>query len=294
MTSVPHNPWHHTAIERRFVDTPAGQVHVRLSRADADPDSRPFVMLHPSPASSISLAPMICEMGAFRKTFALDTLGFGDSAAPPKADPTASDYAGWALAAIDALGLAQFDLYGSHTGSHLAVEMAIAHPERVGRLVLDGIPLWDAQMKAKLLANYAPQREPDIIGSQFNWAWHFIRDQSIYFPYFEPTSENFRHQDLRGAERLHVSTVEVLKALTTYHYGYAAAFTHRDKERLPLLTQETLVTASVSDPLRGNADQGASLIPAGQLWLSPASGEAGALRTKVRGINQFLSEGTVP
>lgn len=294
MTEVPHNPWHHPAIERRFVDTAAGQVHVRISRADAEPDTLPFVMLHPSPASSISLMPLLCEMGQYRRTYAPDTLGFGDSVAPPAADPTAADYAGWALAAMDAMGLDRFDLYGSHTGSHLAVEMAIAHPDRVRRLVLDGIPLFDGPMKAKLLQNYAPERKPDMIGSQFNWAWHFIRDQSIFFPYFEPTAENLRHQDLRGAERLHMSTVEVLKSLTTYHYGYAAAFTHPDRERLPLISQETLVTASVSDPLRGNADLGTSLIPRGQLWLSPATGDADSLQTKASGVNQFLTEGTVP
>lgn len=294
MTAEPSNPWHHPAVERRFVDTAAGQIHVRISRAAADPQAHPFVMLHPSPASSISLVPLICEMGAFCNTFALDTLGFGDSVAPPKADPTAADYASWALAGIDALGLERFDLYGSHTGSHLAVEMAIAHPDRVRRLVLDGIPLFSPEMKAKMLANYAPRRKPDMIGSQFNWAWHFIRDQSIFFPYFEPKAENLRHQDLRDADRLHVSTVEVLKALSTYHFGYAAAFSHPDRERLPLLSQETLVTASVSDPLRGNADLGTSLIPKAQLWLSPAAGTPDSLRSKAAGINQFLREGTVP
>ena len=51
--------------------------------------------------------------------------------------------------------------------------------------------------------------------------------------------------------------LEVLKGLTTYHKGYHAAFTHKDTERLPLITVDTFCGASEDDPLKTGVDKAA-------------------------------------
>ncbi len=253
------NHFHDSMIRRVFVDTDVGQFHIRCSR-ESPSTTLPLVMLHASPASSLSLVPFIKTLGQTRPCYAPDTMGFGDTTVPPESDPQVADYANWVLKALNELGLTQFDLYGSHTGAHIAVELAISEPERVRRVILDGIAMFEDHEKQQLLSHYAPAVEEDDIGSQLNWAWHFVRDQGVYFPYFDRTSEKLRNVDMPNAGTLHRITVDVLKALRTYHLGYRAAFSHNDRERLPLMRQPTLVTAFDADPLKSGVGVAVELL----------------------------------
>ncbi|WP_445181884.1 alpha/beta fold hydrolase [Pseudonocardia sp. Cha107L01] len=118
------------AVRRRFVDTRYGQVHL-AEHGSGDP----VLLLHQTPRSWDEYRDVLPLLGAHRRAIALDTLGFGDSARPD--EPwTVELFAAGVLAAADALGLTGFDLVGHHTGGVIAVEVAAAAPERVGRLVL--------------------------------------------------------------------------------------------------------------------------------------------------------------
>jgi pimeloyl-ACP methyl ester carboxylesterase len=293
--SSPHpSPWHHADIERRFVDIGAGQVHLRISRAAPAGDEPPLLLLHASPASSVMSVPLVARLGQGRRCFAPDTLGFGDSCAPLQEQPTAADYAASMLEVLDSLGLEQTDLYGSHTGAHIAAELAVLAPNRIRRVVLDGIALFEPEDKAEALANYAPAVEPDIIGSQLNWAWHFVRDQAVYFPYFRRDKDHLRNLDMASAQMLHVTATDVMKALWTYHLGYRSAFGHNDRDCLPLMTQRTLVMSDLSDPLHVTVDLGVELIPDGGGWKSPSAAAEGGMAIKMDGIDCFLKTGEVP
>jgi pimeloyl-ACP methyl ester carboxylesterase len=294
MSSRHPSPWHHEAVQRRFVDLSPGQVHLRVSRTEPDGDEPPLLMLHASPASSLMLVPLLLALAQGRRCIAPDTLGFGDSVAPLQEIPEASDYAAIMLELLDELGLEQVDLYGSHTGAHIAVELAILAPTRIRRLVLDGVAMFDAEEKARVLADYAPAITPDIIGSQFNWAWHFVRDQAVYFPYFRRDKAHLRQADMVGEQLLHVTAVDVLKALWTYHLGYRAAFRHKDRERLPLVRHRTLMMADVGDPLHVTVDLGAELIPDSVPWTCASVADADGFGDKVRGIDSFLRTGDKP
>ena len=293
--SSPHpSPWHHPQVERRFVDIDVGQVHLRISRASPAGDEPPLLLLHASPASSVMSVPLVLALGTGRRCYAPDTLGFGDSCAPVQAQPTAADYAASMLALLEALELECLDLYGSHTGAHIAAELAILAPQQIRRVVLDGIALFAADDKADALAHYAPAVTPDIIGGQLNWAWHFVRDQAVYFPYFRRDKDHLRQMDMASPELLHVTATDVLKALWTYHLGYRSAFGHADRERLPLMTQPTLVMSDLSDPLHVTVELGAELIPNGLAWKCPPALDSAGLAGKAKGIDEFLRTGTVP
>jgi pimeloyl-ACP methyl ester carboxylesterase len=287
--SRPHqNPWHDAQIERRFVDIEEGQVHVRVSRASPPADHRPLLMIHASPASAMTLVPIMKGLGESRRCYAPDTLGFGNSAPPAQVQPEIADYADTTRRLIDALDLDQVDVYGSHTGAHTAVELAISCPDRVRRVILDGIALFEPEQKQRMLANYAPEISPDMIGSQFHWAWHFIRDQALFFPYFDRDKAHLRGLDMANAETLHWATTDVLMALTTYQLGYRAAFRHNDRERLPLVRHRTLVTADVSDPLNVSCDIAHGLLPDSVCELGPSSEDGDYLRRKVAQLQSFL------
>jgi pimeloyl-ACP methyl ester carboxylesterase len=222
---------------------------------------RPLVMIHASPASSQGLITLIEAMAADRRVIAPDTMGNGDStgAIPEGAD--IGFIATACLAALDALGVENFDLYGTHTGGCLATEIAVCAPGRVGRLILDGMGLYDAATTAEFLRDYAPAMVPDQQGLHATWAWHFVRDTYMFWPWYRLDAAHRRAIGLPPARVLHEKYVEVLKAIETYHHSYRAAFRYDRRARLPTIRVPTLVACARSDMLFRWHDAIAALIP---------------------------------
>jgi pimeloyl-ACP methyl ester carboxylesterase len=275
-----------TQILRGFVSIAEGQVHFRRIERQ---HGRPLWMVHASPSSSLGLVGLMREFARTRPVIAPDTLGNGDSAPAAPDSPDIAYYADSSLRVMDALGIEQADLYGSHTGAHIVAEMAIAQPQRFGRVILDGIGMFSPERKREYLANYAPAITPDAFGSQIHWAWHFVRDQAWFFPYFRRDAAHLRGIDMPPAEVLHETTVEVLKAVRTYHKAYRAAFAHPDRERLPLITLPTLVMADASDPLKSGVAEAAACIPGAQHRIFDDADSA----TKFATLERFLDQGVI-
>ena len=80
-------------------------------------------------------------------------------------------------------------------------------------LVIDGIGLFTGEEQADLLANYAPAIQPDALGSHLNWAWQFVRDQAVFFPWYRRDAEHSRAEGMPPTKVLHDIVVEVLKAI---------------------------------------------------------------------------------
>jgi pimeloyl-ACP methyl ester carboxylesterase len=282
-SELPPPVWRHVPgrITRAYVDTSAGQLHVR-GRPGAD--ARPLVMLHASPGSARMLEPLVEELAPGRPVLAFDTLGNGESDKPPgwtrptSWDPTGprepglpppvppwdrpwiGDYAAVVVEAIDALGLGEVDVYGSHTGGLIGVEVAIAlGPERVRRLIVDGLAIFEPEERDDLLAHYTPPLEPRWDGSHLAFAWSFLRAQTEFWPWYRQTREGIRWVDPIPARALHTWVVELLKSGHTYPLAYNAAFAYPTRERLPLLETRTLIAAHAEDMLAPCSDEGARL-----------------------------------
>lgn len=236
-------------IDRDFVRIDEGQVHMRrYSRAG---DRRvPLVLLHASPGSSIGLVSLMEELAKLDcpPLVALDTLGNGDSAAPTPDAPDIAYFADASLRAVSAMGIDQFHLYGSMTGARTACDMALQAPERLDCVILDGMGEYDPDFQRLLIAEYAPEMAPSDYGYQLLWAFNFVRDQALHFPYFLRDPEHrLMTRPVAGAEELHLRTVEVLKALTTYHKSYRAAFVYPGKARLAELSRPVTFIATEGD-----------------------------------------------
>ena len=276
-------------VDRAFTRIAEGQVHYRTCGDKSSGDRKPLYMIHASPSSSVNLVPIMEVLGETRRVIAPDTLGFGDSPPPTQDIPKADDYAESIVRVMDSLSLDQCDVYGSHTGAHIACEFAINYPDRVGRLVFDGIGMFSPEDKADFLANYAPEVRPDEFGKHLIWAWNFVRDQALHFPYFKRTPE-FRQANasMPTPDSIQRIVLEVLKGLTTYHKGYHAAFGHDDRARLPLITHRTLCTASKDDPLVGGVEEAASLVPNSEKAVLPNERTPEDVAEKALKINAFL------
>lgn len=276
-------------VRRGFVDIEEGQVHYRHAGLERLGESRPLVMLHPSPGSARMLEPLIAEFGRTRPVIALDTLGNGDSSAPVGSQPEIAYYADAHRRALDALGIERFDLYGSHTGGNLACELAINDAERVSSLILDGISLYTRAERDDMLAHYAPDVRIDAIGSQLQYIWTFVRDAYLFWPWYRREANARRPLGLPDPDTLHDKVVEVLKATRTYPLSYRAAIRYEKEDRLPLLKVRTLFACARTDMLFMYFDQVRALLPAhAQALVTEGVASPDALTKTVAAFGEFL------
>jgi pimeloyl-ACP methyl ester carboxylesterase len=254
-------------VRRGFVDVAHGQMHYRTC---GDPSLPALVMFHGSPGSGYSLVPLACHLAAHRHVIALDTAGNGDSAPLPQALPDIADLAEAHWQAIEALGLCRVDLYGYHTGAAICTELSIRHHARIGRIVMDGLSVFDPTESGMLVdSNHAPVIPIDYEGTQFAAAWTMVRDAHLFWPWWDRRAQARRGLGLPSAGYLHGEAIEVLKACETYCRSYLAALRYPKKTQLPLERNPVLVTACPSDQLFSHLDKGADLIPGAQRAISP-------------------------
>jgi len=114
--------------------------------------------------------PFLEEMGTDRVAYALDTPGYGGSDPPPT--PTnLQAYAAALATVLDSLELDQVDLFGAHTGSRLAVEIAHLCGERVNRLILFGAAVYTAEEREKQKIAFGHPKPVQTDGSHLASRW---------------------------------------------------------------------------------------------------------------------------
>lgn len=261
-------------IDRGFARIDEGLVHYRERPGDgAEP--APMLMLHPSPGSSRAVETLLLAFPGGRRIIAPDTLGNGDSAPPAATQPDLAYYADALDRFCDAMSLGAVDIFGIHTGAHIALELAARSPTRVRRIVLDGVLALSDGEREEYLANYAPPRRPDAHGSQFFWAWQYLRDQMIFFPHFRKDPEHLRVAGAFDPQFLHDLTLDLLKALPTYHLAYEAVFRHDLDRTLPGVRCPVLWLDTGEDYLAAGRRKVLECIP--HCETRPVSHEPGAL-----------------
>ncbi len=266
-------------IERSFVRIASGLVHFRSAGRARAERPLPLYLAHSGPGSSLGLVPMMQALATTRPVIAPDLLGNGDSEPHARAEPDIADYADDAVALLDARGIDCVDFYGQHTGAQVGCELALRHPARVRRLVLDGLPVFPEELKPELLARYAPPIAANGHGGHLLQAWSFVGELTLHFPHYMQDPEHRLHHDsVPAPEALHRLTVDVLKALPTYHLAYRAAFSHATAERLALLRHDTLLIAATGDPLERYLDTAAAILGQGAGQRVTREGRAEAVR----------------
>ena len=212
------------SVRRRFVDTRAGQVHIRL--AEPENSARvPVMLLHMSPVSSRNFVPQLERLGADRLAFAVDIPGFGESEAPPKL-PSIGDLADIMTDVIKEVGGGEpIDLMGDHTGAVIAIDLAARYPELIRKVALNTVPYFGAEARAERVAHSA-YTEPAEDGAHLASRWQSMA--RLYGPYM----------DMRAVE---TNFVEALRGGPFGHWGHHAVFSYDMDPVLPKITQPVLV-----------------------------------------------------
>ena len=221
------------SVKRGYTECRFGQLHFIRGVPKSTPiEKPPLVLLHQNPSSSVEYEPLIREMAKDREVVAFDTPGNGMSDWPPEP----MDIAGYAQAFSDGIeslslgGIVPLDLFGFHTGSFLAAELAIARPDKIARLAMSGIPYRTPEERQERLDKIEARPRltedgKDIMG-QLERLWTFVvseRDQRVPL---ERAAEVF---------------VEKAKPLDRYWWPYRGVWTYDVAQRFPLITQPTLI-----------------------------------------------------
>jgi pimeloyl-ACP methyl ester carboxylesterase len=274
------------AIRRRYLPSRIGPILARFSGEPSD--RRPLVLFQSSPASSEPLEPLLAALATDRFVVAFDTPGNGDSV-PFPGEPTIDDLAAVLGDAIDALGIDEYDTYGYHTGALIGVQSALDRPTRVRHVIADGIPLYSPELAAELLEQYAPPMTIDPHGAHLVWAWNFRRDMALWSPWYRRRRRSARRRDpYPDTEEQHAGAVDFLKAATTYHLNYWAAFRYPTAARLPRLETPALLTTKRGDSLAGGVPEAARLAPKAEAVGHAGFGSPEALAETAALFRSFL------
>jgi len=212
-------------LRRRYVDGRHGQVHLRVAQPEASTGHRPLVCFHLSPVSGVVYERFLAEMGRDRLAVAPDTPGYGASD-PPAVPPTIADYAQAMGDVLDALAIRECDIVGYHTGSKIAVALAIARPAAVRHLVLIGAPVYTHEELARMRAHLARNFEPTEDGAHLVDYWRAVLNWRGPGQTLGMIMQGFPDA-LRGAERR--------------AWGHRAAFEWSHADHLPQVDQPVLV-----------------------------------------------------
>jgi pimeloyl-ACP methyl ester carboxylesterase len=239
-------------VLRHYVNIAAGQIHY-LSAAPPRLERKfpPLVCFHPSPTSGEMYQALQTLLATDRIVHCPDTPGYGNSTAPA-AKPNIGDYGAALAASLDAQGygaLQPVDLFGFHTGSLCALEVALQRPQAVRRVVLSGIPHFNADERAvKRQANvpgYPYFTDRDYVGRLY---------QRLVLDAVDSGTPEQRLR--RFGERL--------RAGPDGWWGPDAVFTYDSPARLPQLRAPSLVIVfneEMTEPSRAAA----KLLPRAEL-----------------------------
>ena len=198
-------------------------MHATTS-GEGDP---PLVLLHMSPLSSAQFAPGLDALTRARRVIALDRIGFGHSDRPDT-PLSLAEHARASLECLDALEVDEFDLYGAHSGSVEAIELAVTQPERVRRLAVEGLVVYDKADEQAFRTRYVTPPSPVEDGSHLDWYWGWW--SGLRLPEWD-------------AAFMHSRTFEHLDSSPDFWRTYIAVIDHPHREQIPQVTQPFLVLA---------------------------------------------------
>ena len=244
-------------IPKGYADTPNGQVHFRKLGAG----SRAIVLIHWLPLSSrmyAALMPLLAAQGF--TVFAVDLLGYGRS--DPR--PQTWSMAAWAdsvRCAAQFVGIDSAAVLGGHSGSCVATELALEHPDFTTHVVLDGFPFLTSELRATFAAMRTASRPaPSADGAHERHAFTTVLNTyRHYLPGYEVSSETL--------EQIWPAMIDYLEA--DFVSSAAISANYELAERMRNIKQPALLLGAQTDTLAASFPRACELLPGASTHFFP-------------------------
>ena len=115
------------------VKTSYGSTHINVSGPS---DGYPLVLLHAAGLSSTVWFANIAELSENHRVYAVDVIGDAGKSVADQLMTNRTDYAQWLREVFDGLNIERGYLLGHSYGGWLSLNMALAYPERLQKIVL--------------------------------------------------------------------------------------------------------------------------------------------------------------
>lgn len=224
--------------KKGYVDTSEGQVHYQTQG-----EGEPLVLLHQNPRSSREFTALIPKLAEHHQVYALDSLGCGNSDPLPEKFEI-KDLAQNVVHVMDALGLESSDLFGCHTGSLVAGEVAASWPERIRRLVVMGYTFTERGEERETAFNWAVPKTRKLVergseGShlQRQWAWAYSQVMNKWFHTGVTPSPVLSEEE---SDFLQLVMLDIAQIGENAPRIYEAVFTYDWEATLPRIKARTL------------------------------------------------------
>ncbi len=238
-------------IRKGYADTPNGQIHFRQLKKV---DGIPLVLLHQTASSGVMFEALMNLLADDFHTIALDTPGFGASFSPPSLF-TVSYLSASLQAALVSLGVESCYVFGHHTGSAIAVQMAHDYPNFIKMMVLSGAPVLSETQINGLKASLKPFALAED-GSHLSHVWERIRKCDSSLP----------------LETVHREVLLAQSAREAAQGAYQAVFDQSFGEQLSALEIPIQLISGEHDTLRASLEPAYTLLKNGAMKLIPNEG----------------------
>ena len=257
---------------KRYIDTDQGQLH---ARGNLTGDDRPVIVIHDPAGSSALTEPIARGFATTRPVLAIDLPGNGESDSYGEATP--ADYAAAVDEALSVVGLDQVDVFGRYSGSAVGLEVATRHPNRVGTVWISGALQFERLDADDLLAHYTPSVAPRWDGTHLLTAWHMMRDQALFWPWYARSAESIVDAEPKvDPTAIQLRVTELMKCGDRYRDAYAGFFRYNLTEAVRACAANVEFTTPRWDPVAADAERVAASLERPHRWLPNGLDEWGS------------------
>lgn len=231
-------------VSRHFATIGLRQVHYRRAG-----DGPPVLLLHQTPTSSAELLPLLEHLAPRFTVLAPDMPGYGISDPLPDGLLSMEALVENLAAFLDVLRIDAAGFYGFHTGASLATAFARRHPRRVAVAIAEGLMCLDAVERKQLPQRYIEPFVPRWDGGHLAWLWSRLKDQSVFFPWYDRSDGARLGIDAAPPSVLNDRARDWLRSGEHYGKGYAAAMAYQPLEDLRDIATPHYIVCQNGDPL---------------------------------------------
>jgi pimeloyl-ACP methyl ester carboxylesterase len=232
-----------------------------------DGKGRPVIVLHDALGSINSMEDLMRGFIGLRPVIAIELPSHGESDDLPKSRPSSiSDYSKIVRQALACLKLDRVDVVGLGFGGLVGLDLALRHRKLIHALAMVGIADLEGRDAKDFISNGVPDIEPDWFGGHLLQAWHVVRDQGLFWPWYKRLGScAIRQEPQIDPDRVQQRLLDLLRSNGGWQRAFRAQFSYPWRTKLKLATRNStlrvVIAASALDPLQNSTWRVAEVVP---------------------------------